>query len=119
MYFCLKIRRPPRSTRTDTLFPYTTRFRSLAVNYGTASGQVPPFPLQRLHSKSLSVCRPTLRTYIACRADLETASREFFDLMADYDLCIEIAGRLPLAKAAEAHALLESRTLADALLLQP
>src|SRR3546814_15299756 len=22
------IRRPPRSTRTDTLFPYTTRFRS-------------------------------------------------------------------------------------------
>src|SRR3546814_10720978 len=25
------IRRPPRSTRTDTLFPYTTLFRSLAV----------------------------------------------------------------------------------------
>src|SRR3546814_17775135 len=24
------IRRPPRSTRTDTLFPYTTRFRSPA-----------------------------------------------------------------------------------------
>src|SRR3546814_8049698 len=23
------VRRPPRSTRTDTLFPYTTRFRSL------------------------------------------------------------------------------------------
>src|SRR3546814_16481641 len=26
--FCLLIRRPPRSTRTDTLFPYTTLFRS-------------------------------------------------------------------------------------------
>src|SRR3546814_17747991 len=25
--FCLMIRRPPRSTRTDTLFPYTTLFR--------------------------------------------------------------------------------------------
>src|SRR3546814_8357618 len=25
------IRRPPRSTRTDTLFPYTTLFRSLEV----------------------------------------------------------------------------------------
>src|SRR3546814_19514808 len=25
------IRRPPRSTRTDTLFPYTTLFRSLAL----------------------------------------------------------------------------------------
>src|SRR3546814_8473475 len=28
MVFCLMIRRPPRSTRTDTLFPYTTLFRS-------------------------------------------------------------------------------------------
>src|SRR3546814_2039788 len=28
------IRRPPRSTRTDTLFPYTTLFRSI----GTGSG---------------------------------------------------------------------------------
>src|SRR3546814_7853216 len=26
--FFLNLRRPPRSTRTDTLFPYTTRFRS-------------------------------------------------------------------------------------------
>src|SRR3546814_10706265 len=26
------IRRPPRSTRTDTLFPYTTLFRSLLAN---------------------------------------------------------------------------------------
>src|SRR3546814_657909 len=25
------IRRPPRTTRTDTLFPYTTRFRSLVL----------------------------------------------------------------------------------------
>src|SRR3546814_20372057 len=28
---CLMIRRPPRSTRTDTLFPYTTLFRSPAL----------------------------------------------------------------------------------------
>src|SRR3546814_7134832 len=28
------IRRPPRSTRTDTLFPYTTLFRSAALNSG-------------------------------------------------------------------------------------
>src|SRR3546814_13064760 len=27
------IRQPPRSTRTDTLFPYTTLFRSLAQSY--------------------------------------------------------------------------------------
>src|SRR3546814_4663311 len=29
------IRRPPRSTRTDTLFPYTTLFRSLSSNNAT------------------------------------------------------------------------------------
>src|SRR3546814_13576099 len=29
-FFFLMIRRPPRSTRTDTLFPYTTLFRSAA-----------------------------------------------------------------------------------------
>src|SRR3546814_20450941 len=28
LFFFLRIRRPPRSTRTDTLFPYTTLFRS-------------------------------------------------------------------------------------------
>src|SRR3546814_5557241 len=28
-FFFLMIRRPPRSTRTDTLFPYTTLFRSM------------------------------------------------------------------------------------------
>src|SRR3546814_15255898 len=29
--YVLMIRRPPRSTRTDTLFPYTTLFRSLTM----------------------------------------------------------------------------------------
>src|SRR3546814_4678387 len=29
------IRRPPRSTRTDTLFPYTTLFRSAGSEFGT------------------------------------------------------------------------------------
>src|SRR3546814_3872636 len=33
-FFFLMIRRPPRSTRTDTLFPYTTLFRSLVDDDG-------------------------------------------------------------------------------------
>src|SRR3546814_18243767 len=32
LFFFLMIRRPPRSTRTDTLFPYTTLFRSFGYN---------------------------------------------------------------------------------------
>src|SRR3546814_18118569 len=31
-FFFLMIRRPPRSTLTDTLFPYTTHFRSLLMS---------------------------------------------------------------------------------------
>src|SRR3546814_19374155 len=36
--FFLMMRRPPRSTRTDTLFPYTTLFRS-----GSTYGRVAAF----------------------------------------------------------------------------
>src|SRR3546814_19246675 len=42
IFFFLMIRRPPRSTRTDTLFPYTTLFRSglpgNATAYSRAAG---------------------------------------------------------------------------------
>src|SRR3546814_18958402 len=38
------IRRPPRSTRTDTLFPYTTLFRSL----DEVTGTVKVYPLPHL-----------------------------------------------------------------------
>src|SRR3546814_2302524 len=36
-FFFLMIRRPPRSTRTDTLFPYTTLFRSWQEHYDIAA----------------------------------------------------------------------------------
>src|SRR3546814_13504258 len=39
LFFFLMIRRPPRSTRTDTLFPYTTLFRS-----PMSRGRCPPTP---------------------------------------------------------------------------
>src|SRR3546814_9572619 len=41
LFFFLMIRRPPRSTRTDTLFPYTTLFRSeLGITSPPAPGQL-------------------------------------------------------------------------------
>src|SRR3546814_3731176 len=41
MFFFLMIRRPPRSTRTDTLFPYTTLFRSAAATDRRRTGARP------------------------------------------------------------------------------
>src|SRR3546814_7298932 len=50
------IRRPPRSTRTDTLFPYTTLFRShvdrlptAPVGHGRGGGLGVPRPTRRQH----------------------------------------------------------------------
>src|SRR3546814_16348313 len=43
------IRRPPRSTRTDTLFPYTTLFRSVAVEALARQTAEVAYPRQRHH----------------------------------------------------------------------
>src|SRR3546814_7787851 len=40
LFFFLMIRRPPRSTRTHTLFPYTTLFRSHPSAYGRIKGDL-------------------------------------------------------------------------------
>src|SRR3546814_4378757 len=45
------IRRPPRSTRTDTLFPYTTLFRSLGQRVAVVGGH--PASIGRLHGEDL------------------------------------------------------------------
>src|SRR3546814_12875194 len=37
LFFFLMLRRPPRSTRTDPLFPYTTLFRSHNFRVGAAA----------------------------------------------------------------------------------
>src|SRR3546814_4364053 len=45
------IRRPPRSTRTDTLFPYTTLFRSKMVHIGSLG------PWQRQAASGAARCQ--------------------------------------------------------------
>src|SRR3546814_20532412 len=40
MFFFVRRLRPPRSPRTDTLFPYTTRFRSELYSFGSYGRRV-------------------------------------------------------------------------------
>src|SRR3546814_13349830 len=49
--FFLMIRRPPRSTRTDTLFPYTTLFRSVGEPSGFLAG-LPDAAAQAAHPRN-------------------------------------------------------------------
>src|SRR3546814_4152335 len=55
VFFFVMIRLPPRSTRTDTLFPYTTRFRShgveIAIVGAGISGLIAAFELMKLGVK--------------------------------------------------------------------
>src|SRR3546814_9280802 len=59
MFFCffLMIRRPPRSTRTDTRFPYTTLFRSRHRREAEGSTSAEAGPLGRGRPRGLAADR--------------------------------------------------------------
>src|SRR3546814_7214966 len=61
------IRRPPRSTRTDTLFPYTTLFRSPFLSTPTARCCVngAAFVYRATSTRFCTRCATTLRTTAA------------------------------------------------------
>lgn len=86
------------------------RPRGLQVLFGGASGQVPPFDLQRLNALgSLFVTRPTLGHHVATRAELEWRAGELFGMVLSGALRVRIGLRLPLPDARSAHEALEGR----------
>lgn len=93
--------------------------RGMAINYGTASGDVQAFDLQLLHARSLIVCRPTLRTFIADAASLRGAARVLFAAVEAGHLRLEIGQRFALADVREAHRMLEGRATTGATVLIP
>jgi NADPH:quinone reductase len=96
------------------------RPRGMLVVYGAASGQVPPFDIQRLNSGgSLFATRPTLAHYIADVAELRWRAREVFGWIASGELDVRIGGRYPLADAARAQQDLAARRTTGKLLLIP
>src|SRR3546814_5345581 len=59
------IRRPPRSTRTDTLFPYTTLFRSdggIALIFNTTEGWQSLKDSQSIRASALNMKVPSFTT---------------------------------------------------------
>src|SRR3546814_3750749 len=78
-FFFLMIRRPPRSTRTDTLFPYTTLFRSLDLHDAVDRKG-------RCDLGDCAVCKPCRSYYPGCadsrhRARSEEHTSELQSLM--------------------------------------
>src|SRR3546814_9963661 len=97
------IRRPPRSTRTDTLFPYTTLFRSRAIQQGGAVEADPDDQChQRLESAGgrlsplrartgLEVMEGTAVTFDAHRPDLLRVAYRMLGSMADAEDMVQEA----------------------------
>src|SRR3546814_10609982 len=69
MFFFLMIRRPPRSTRTDTLFPYTTLFRSRAPDREAEVARLEIALLQVLPGTLAVVFGMPRQVYLAVLAD--------------------------------------------------
>ena len=94
------------------------RPRGTMVLFGGASGQVPPFDIQRLnHAGSLFLTRPTLGHYTATRDELlERGSSVLGDIAAGR-LTLEIGGSYPLEDAATAYDDLEARRTTGKLIL--
>src|SRR3546814_2707014 len=72
-FFFLMIRRPPRSTRTDTLFPYTTLFRSWS-NIRPATWPTTGAARATSCCASKASCIPNWKTAAAsCRSEEHTS----------------------------------------------
>lgn len=96
------------------------RPRGMMALFGGASGQVPPFDLQRLNQLgSLFVTRPTLRDYLATREELLWRAGAVLGAIADGSLQIDISATFPLGEAAAAYEALEGRATTGKLLLIP
>jgi NADPH:quinone reductase len=106
----------------DTFTPSLDCLRpfGIIVNYGNASGHVPPLDLLDLARKGgLSVSRPGLSHYLKEPGALHAAVAELFALVADGTLRIEIGRTYPLRDAAQAHRDVESRAFAGSAVLIP
>lgn len=96
------------------------RPRGMMVLFGASSGPVPPFDPQRLNAAgSLFLTRPSLKHYIADRAELEERAGVVLGAVAAGRLRVRIGGRYPLEEAARAQADLGSGSTTGKLLVVP
>jgi len=92
----------------------------LMVSFGNASGPVPPFEPRLLTEKgSLYLTRPTLVTYTASRADLESTAKDLFDVVLSGAVKLQINHTYALKDAQQVHRDLESRKTTGSVVILP
>lgn len=93
--------------------------RGHLVNFGQASGPIPPFAISRLAARSNSVTRPIIFHYLKEKSERDAMVAELSDLLTRGILTVEGVARFPMDEASRAHALLESRQAAGPVILIP
>ncbi len=91
----------------------------MMINYGNASGHVPPFELLLLAKDSVSICRPGVSSFVRDVATMRAAAAELFDMVKRGVLKVEISRTYALKDAARAHHDLEARIATGSMLLVP
>lgn len=87
-----------------------TAIRGSLVLFGGASGQVPPFDIQRLNGEGgVFLSRPSLAWFVRTPEELAERSEMLFDGLANGWLDFRVGQSFPLAEAADAHRALEGR----------
>lgn len=77
------------------------------ISYGTSSGDVEAFNLQLLHSKSIIVARPTLRSFITAPGDMQRGATAFFDAIQNNMVHPTVRQLYPFESVRKAHKDLE------------
>lgn len=96
------------------------RTRGTLVLFGGASGQVPPFDVQRLNAGgSLTLIRPKLGDYLLNGQERAWRATEVFNAAAGGSLTARIGARFPLAEAGAAHSALQGRRTTGKVILEP
>ena len=90
-----------------------------AINYGNASGPVPPIDIQSLALRSLSVARAGVTGHILDAQSLHSVASELFEFVAKGVLRPPIAKTYSLQNAADAHRDAEAGKYSGSLVLIP
>ena len=89
------------------------------INYGHASGLLPPIDAMELNKKSIFFGKTSLRDYIQDKAVAATMADEVFGLIADGVLKVNISREYTFDEAAQAHRDLAARKTVGAVILVP
>src|SRR3546814_11394814 len=110
MMFFLMIRRPPRSTRTDTLVPYTTLFRSVTAHRSAQLAVYQNETLARLYRERVAAVQAAeLQVATRSSAFALTFARNYAKLLAvkdEYEIARMLADpalRAMIAEIGRAH----------------